>query len=306
MGFGMKKVCAFIFGMLCVALLYSCANSKADIANIANASTYSTDAISLNKNDSTKTDSAASTVNSINDDINNILLDSSTYTPYKRHVTAYRILNFYGDTTVWDSSYCHIQDSTFYCRSAKYYNSCDDYPYEISALEPTIIYDTSFINLNFGKDAITNYIPMADIPEFNRDSVAKLFSTLSGKPCSELQEYTSSYSLKAIGLPDDFALLWGGNFKYSDFRKHAHKEKDDLGNENCSIREDPGTTLTLPEPCYSSYHDSRSLPEEISLKSFQFFNKSMQAYKDTTISWKLVYKDQYGRGDTLDITTKFE
>jgi len=24
---------------------------------------------------------------------------------------------------------------------------------------------------------------------------------------------------------------------------------------------------------------------------------------DTTIQWKLVYKDQYGRGDTLDMTT---
>ena len=122
MKIGMKKVCAFIFGMLCVALLYSCANSKVDMASD---SAYSTDAISLNKNDSPKTDSAASTVNSINDDINNILLDSSTYTPYKRHIIAYRILNFYGDTTVWDSSYCHIQDSTFYCRSAKAYNSCD-------------------------------------------------------------------------------------------------------------------------------------------------------------------------------------
>ena len=32
----------------------------------------------------------------------------------------------------------------------------------------------------------------------------------------------------------------------------------------------------------------------------------MDSYKDTTINWKLVYKDQYGRGDTLDITTKFK
>ena len=49
-----------------------------------------------------------------------------------------------------------------------------------------------------------------------------------------------------------------------------------------------------------------SLPEQKETFYSRLFNGSLQAYKDTTISWKLVYKDQYGRGDTLNIKTKFE
>ena len=62
-----------------------------------------------------------------------------------------------------------------------------------------------------------------------------------------------------------------------------------------------------PDP-YKQYRNVifEELPEKARVYNYQLFNKSLQSYKDSTITWKLVYKDQYGRGDTLDITTKFE
>ena len=39
-------------------------------------------------------------------------------------------------------------------------------------------------------------------------------------------------------------------------------------------------------------------------EQFEMIKKKLS--DNTTISWKLVYSDLYGRSDTLDVTTKFE
>lgn len=151
--------------------------------------------------------------------------------------------------------------------------------------------------MNFGKEAITNYIPVANIPDFNRDSVAKVFSVLPSTSCSALLTFKSNYSIEPIGLPKDFE--WQKNNPKAVVKEISKKKKMcTLEYRRASKRPDP----------YEEYHNIffEELPEKARVYNYQLFNKSLQSYKDSTITWKLVYKDQYGRGDTLDITTKFE
>ena len=47
----------------------------------------------------------------------------------------------------------------------------------------------------------------------------------------------------------------------------------------------------------------RLTKDEIEYAKYYLFNIRSENLPDTTFTWKLIYKDQYGRGDTLKITT---
>ena len=214
----------------------------------------------------------------------------------------YRILEFNGDTTVWDPADCTIRDSSFSCSKEIIYNFTDIEKWLRTQKQKS---DTAlqkkqkviYKNLNFGKDAIVNYIPIADIPAFDRNNVAHFFSYISGSPCSKLLTFHSNYKIEAIGLPDYF------KWDEDDRKKWMSISKDTTGQNVCESH-----SLRSPSihPPLLRYIKSRHfLPEQEKNYEYQLLNTSI-LYKDTTFSWKLVYKDQYGRGDTLDITTKFE
>ena len=219
--------------------------------------------------------------------------DSVYEKPPTKDTLFYRILDFRRDTTIWHPSDCKIFGDRFSCVrrvSATMWEQCVPYHKNHSA-------NTTYKNLNFGKDAITNYIPVANIPEFNRDSVAKLFSILPSTSCSALLTFKSNYSIEPIGLPKDFE--WRRDFPKAVVKEFSKKKK------LCTLEYRSVSNRPVP---YKQYRDIifEELPEKARVYSYQLFNKSLQSYKDSTITWKLVYKDQYGRGDTLDITTKFE
>lgn len=221
----------------------------------------------------------------------------------------YRILEFNGDTTVWDSADCVIRDSSFSCRK-----SCNPLEKIFGIIRPKS--DTTlqkkqkvtYKNLNFGEDAIVNYIPIADIPAFDRKDVTKLFSNLSGEPCTILLTFSSNYKIEAIGLPDYF------KWKTEDADK-LYIRKNKAGQNTCVSLNDIVSKIPTGRPLYyptnKKFNQSRQdvdvcyLPEIKEVYEYKLLNYSL-LYKDTTFSWKLVYKDQYGRRDTLDITTKFE
>ena len=119
---------------------------------------------------------------------------------------------------------------------------------------------------------------------------------------------SSNYYLETIGLPDSLTLSLEDAYV-----PEAYKSPKDwyvqlnlftnktTGEKTC--KQDSLLTMynIYPDACYYS-----SLPEKAKVVNYELINTTIQAYKDSTFSWKLVYKDQYGRGDTLDITTKFE
>ena len=221
-------------------------------------------------------------------------------------VDLYRVLNYKGDTTIWRTSDCEIKKKSFECYHQECWGiGCSGFRTRIGDRIAKIhykdtVYDTTYRNLNFGKNALVHYTPIAKVPKFNRKAVAKALSKLSGKPCYQIFELRSNYKLEAIGLP---GFSWKNRDNY-EWGIGAHVKSDEKTNESkCEVRE----PLVLYHPDANAYrYVSWSLPEKIQNYTYELFNESMDSYRDTTITWKLVYKDQYGRGDTLDITTKFK
>ncbi len=227
------------------------------------------------------------------------IADSTLY----KNVTMYRALNFKGDTTMWNESDCSIKDSSFSC----YHETCIDGCYmlvmhcqdannkqiECPSYKDTI-YDTTYKDINFSENALVNYIPVAKIPEFNRDTVQKILSTLYGDACAQFFHFSSSYYLEPIGLPEGFTFE---NRNSVPFGYEATRRSGE-----CRV----GRADVQYMPTSNEYRSIiRRLPEDVERVTYQFFNGSIKSYHDTTISWKLAYTDQYGRSDTLDITTKF-
>jgi len=227
-------------------------------------------------------------------------------------VQRYRALNYNKDTTVWELSDCKIEDSTFACvHDVRYdysygvrddiWNSIfdDENPSKKRSGYRDTIYDTTYTDINFGKNALVHYTPVAEIPEFDREAVAKALSKLSGEPCAQIFEFRSNYYLEVVGLP-------GFSWKDQDavmFGYDAYIDTEDSGQKKCSVQ---SARVQYTMDTHYSLIYRRSLPEALDVKRLQFFNGTLETFQDTTISWKLVYTDQYRRTDTLDITTKFE
>lgn len=117
-------------------------------------------------------------------------------------VEMYRILMPKGDTAIWNAKACTLkEDGTFTCFC---YYGCSrdemlatpmvddlDDPVEFSPcvqnrrVDPKIVVgDTFYTDLNFGANRKTDYIPYANIPKFNRDSIAIFFRTIPKEKCS--------------------------------------------------------------------------------------------------------------------------
>ena len=67
--------------------------------------------------------------------------------------------------------------------------------------------------------------------------------------------------------------------------------------------------ITKPrKDAYREYRRYRfeQIPEKLQTYDYQIFNNSLKTNKGAIFTWKLVYKDQYGRGDTLNIKTKID
>lgn len=218
-----------------------------------------------------------------------------------KNVKMYRALNFKGDTTQWDESDCNIKDTSFSCYhetcvgcyTVKICRDANNNRIKCPSYKDTI-YDTTYKNINFGENALVNYIPIAKIPKFNRDTVQKVLSTLYGYACAQFFEFTSNYYLEHIGLPEGFTFEKRDLFPFG-FEATSRSGKCSVGAANVQYTPNNDNPKSVV----------RRLPEKVDRVTYQFFNGSMKSYRDTTISWKLAYTDQYGRGDTLDITTKF-
>ncbi|OWV20436.1 MULTISPECIES: hypothetical protein [Fibrobacter] len=290
------KIKLLFFGLVCIAILFSYTSYKVI------SQTNVTD--TTNENSAIQTDNSASKLELIS--LNDTILEQIIHKP----LTRYRALNFNKDTTVWDTSDCKIGKSTFSCNHIERHNYSfgvrDDIRLEIfgdkfkkRSSHKKIIYDTTYIDINFGKNALVHYTPIAEIPKLNRDAVAKALSKLSGKRCSQIFEFRSNYNLEVIGLS---GFSWK-NRKDEILGYDAYIDRNDSDQEMCSVQ---GSRDQYTMSSHYSLIYRKSLPEQLDDKRLQFFNGTLKSFQDTTISWKLVYTDQYHRTDTLNITTKFE
>ena len=237
----------------------------------------------------------------------------------KNRVEIYRILMPKGDTTFWNANACTLKDDgTFTCLC--YYgcsheemlaNQVVDIGEEIEYsqcvqnrhMDSKIVGDTFYTDLNFGANRKTDYIPYADISKFNRDSIANHFRTIPQNKCSRITgDYSFDYLLEAIGLPEGLVLksYWDKSpyiGEYSVFWRKNVCEFD-------SSFKLPHINPRRWQPNHEPHCDWRNLLKDKTKRAeYHLFNTRSVDLPDTTFTWKLIYKDQYGRGDTLKITT---
>ncbi len=175
-----------------------------------------------------------------------------------------------------------IKEESFYYVGMKNSEGCMSYYVDLDLDE----YDMASENrdtifLNYGKYKLMDYIPYQEIPTINKSLLKKTFSVIDREK-NHLSSDTiiSSYTLEARNFLDGV-----------EFEEYVEY----LGDYSVKWDEPCQTIITLyPEPLKERKMYYLSKLEELSLP------------KDTTINWTLVYTDQYGRSDSLEIKTFFE
>lgn len=161
-----------------------------------------------------------------------------------------------------------------FCTVYSEYFSCHSNPCPLEPLSP----DTIFIN--YGESKLMNYLPYQKIPPFDKQKFLNLFSVLD--------------VAEQVGLSDtielNYALSQNGLFPEIDFFRVRSSYQ--------MVPKD----LIIVDPCYGKV----SYPS-LSVYAYQLQKKNNSAVvpKDTTITWTLIYTDQYGRSDSLEVKTKF-
>ena len=265
------KIKLLFFGLVCIAILFSYTSYKVI------SQTNVTD--TTNENSAIQTDNSASKLELIS--LNDTILEQIIHKP----LTRYRALNFNKDTTVWDTSDCKIGKSTFSCNHIERHNYSfgvrDDIRLEIfgdkfkkRSSHKKIIYDTTYIDINIGKNALVHYTPIAKIPKFNRKAVAKALSKLSGKRCSQIFEFRSNYNLEVIGLS---GFSWK-NRKDEILGYDAYIDRNDSDQEMCSVQ---GSRDQYTMSSHYSLIYRKSLPEQLDDKRLQFFNGTLKSLRSS-------------------------
>lgn len=226
----------------------------------------------------------------------------------------YRILLPRGDTATSLASNCEWSDTSITCEKLDI--SCaKDYVIPVYATNSQKNTKVVYKELNFGPNKLTSHIPYANIPEFDTTSIKEMFASIDNSPCSIAKKFTSNYEIKASGLPENVLISEYTVFydKYNIIKPEISLKETEVSQSNDSIMTISITKTTTcliggkiadpsPEKCDSD--PQVFIPEKIKEHSYKLIIKSTYL-PDTTITWKLEYKDQYGRGGSMSITSKF-
>lgn len=234
----------------------------------------------------------------------------------------YRIKDHKGEISVWRASNCEINGAEFHCHAEQ----CPDdklrgYPLSRKYKPDTNVYqDTAIINLNFGLFKKTSYIPRPVYAKFDTAYFKKQFASVKKTfPCSHSKTFLSSYELTAIDLPSGVMFYETG--KKMDSQKPA-KSKEKIGRKDslssnlktesvihsvsisCPVmrmHSFPHYTcycVNYPTYCGNPKYTNMPAPPER-----HFYAMDVLSLKDSSFTWKLIYKTPYSEADTLEVTT---
>lgn len=235
----------------------------------------------------------------------------------------YRIKDHKGEISVWRASNCEMNGDEFHCHAEQ----CPDdifkgnprYPLSRKYKPDSNTYqDTAYINLNFGLFKKTSYIPRPVYATFDTAYFKKQFASVKKTfPCSHSKRFSSSYELTAIDLPSGVTFYETG--KKKDSKKSAKSKekiehKDSLSSNIKTETAIHSVSISCPEmhsfPHYTCYCDNyptycgnpkyTNLP---ALPESHFYAMDVLSLKDSSFSWKLIYKTPYSEADTLVVTT---
>ncbi len=191
-----------------------------------------------------------------------------------------------GDCTL--KGLCYIGSSRFVCYSK---NDCTRCLSASTYYPPKITEKTLFIN--YGPNKITDAMPVYDIPALDSVAIRAAFAQLDYKTEDYLSgQIFSNYQLQAKGLPE------GMSFKSSPTIPQS--------SSSFSFPYSSAQVLYVMNACIDDVHERYPFAY-VSSQKVNLYNAGTQTLKnDTTITWTLVYTDQFGRQDSLAVTTKFK
>ena len=191
-----------------------------------------------------------------------------------------------GDCTL--KGLCYIGSNQFVCYSK---NDCTRCLSASTYYPPKITEKTLFIN--YGPNKITNAMPVYDIPALDSVAFRAAFAQLDYKTEDYLSgQIFSNYQLQAKGLPE------GMSFKSSPTIPQS--------SSSFSFPYSSAQVLYVMNACIDDVHERYPFAY-VSSQKVNLYNAGTQTLKnDTTITWTLVYTDQFGRQDSLAVTTKFK
>ena len=183
---------------------------------------------------------------------------------------------------------CYIGSSRFVCYSK---NDCTRCLSASTYYPPKITEKTLFIN--YGPNKITDAMPVYDIPALDSVAFRAAFAQLDYKTEDYLSgQIFSNYQLQAKGLPE------GMSFKSSPTIPQS--------SSSFSFPYSSAQVLYVMNACIDDVHERYPFAY-VSSQKVNLYNAGTQTLKnDTTITWTLVYTDQFGRQDSLAVTTKFK
>ena len=191
-----------------------------------------------------------------------------------------------GDCTL--KGLCYIGSSQFVCYSK---NDCTRCLSASTYYPPRITEKTLFIN--YGPNKITDAMPVYDIPALDSVAFRAAFAQLDYKTEDYLSgQIFSNYQLQAKGLPE------GMSFKSSPTIPQSSSSYYPFPFSSSQ-------TISVMNACIDQVHDRYPFAY-VDKQKVNLYNASAQALEtDTTITWTLIYTDQFGRQDSLAVTTKF-
>lgn len=135
-------------------------------------------------------------------------------------------------------------------------------------------------------------MPVYDIPALDSVAFRAAFAQLDYKTEDYLSgQILSNYQLQAKGLPE------GMSFKSSPTIPQS--------SSSFSFPYSSAQVLYVMNACIDDVHERYPFAY-VSSPKVNLYNAGTQTLKnDTTITWTLVYTDQFGRQDSLAVTTKF-
>ena len=232
----------------------------------------------------------------------------------------YRIKDHKGEISVWRASNCEIKGNEFQCHA----KLCPDdkfkgYPLLRKYKPDTNVYqDTAIINLNFGLFKKTSYIPRPVYAKFDTAYFKKQFASVKETfPCSHSKTFSSPYELTAIDLPRGVTFYEPGKKKDSPKTAKSKEKIEHKDSLNSNLKTEPvKLSILCPDfggraiphyTCYCvnyptycgnpKYTNMPALPES------HFYAMDVLSLKDSSFTWKLIYKTPYSDADTLEVTT---
>ncbi len=238
---------------------------------------------------------------------------------------------------------CDIDGSDFKCVRSYYCGDYSvDVVESLSgqdSLEPLFDYDNAdTVYLNYGDGRISDFSFEAKVPGIDSVGLRKAFAEFRSSVCTVLKDSIfTNYSLKAKGLPENISFAAGSKIDGFSWELKSSATKDSVKVISVDLARKCPAEPFLPDSVTSVAYcrlcevDPQPLIQYImkndpiktcvagTVVSTDTLKKDVlreRAYtlvstrtepfaSDTTINWTLIYVDQYGRKDSLAMTTKF-